>query len=84
MRVAVLITEMEEVVFTLAVLETDADVVTGELEPVTGVVTGAWIWPSPIWEATAPLEVTEATGLEMPNWVEYWYCPVPVTIIWRP
>ena len=49
MRVGVLTTGTEEVVLTLAKLEeTDADVVIGELEPVAEVVTGAWIWPSPI------------------------------------
>lgn len=59
----------------------EADVDTAELEPVAEVLPGAWIWPSLIWETVAPFEVTELTGLEMPNWVEYWYCPVPVTMI---
>lgn len=26
----------------------------------------------------------EGFELEMPNWVEYWNCPVPVTIICKP
>ncbi len=63
---------------------TEADFDTAELEPVAEVLPGAWIWPSLIWETVAPFEVTEPTGLEMPNWVEYWYCPVPLTMICRP
>ena len=63
---------------------TEADFDTAELEPVAEVLPGAWIWPSLIWETVAPFEVAEPTGLEMPNWVEYWYCPVPLTMICRP
>jgi hypothetical protein len=63
---------------------TEVDVDTAELEPVAEVLPGAWIWPSLIWETVALFEVTEPTGLEMPNWVEYWYCPVPLTMICRP
>ncbi len=62
----------------------EAEVDTAELEPVAEVLPGAWIWPSDIWETVAPFEVTAPTGLEMPNWVEYWNCPVPSTMIWRP
>jgi len=96
MIVGSLTVETTEVV--LAELEADADVVTAaadvdtaeadfdtaELEPVAEVLPGAWIWPSLIWETVAPFEVAEPTGLEMPNWVEYWYCPVPLTMICRP
>lgn len=49
-----------EVVFDIAMLELAAEV-----------LPGAWVWPSLLWETVAPFEVTEPTGLEIPNWVEY-------------
>ena len=65
-------------------VDADEEADAAELEPVAEVLTGAWTWPSPIWETVAPCELMEPTGLEMPNWVEYWYCPVPEAMIWMP
>lgn len=45
----------------------------------------------PDWELEAALEVMLVAevaegpaAFEIPNWVEYWYCPVPVAMIWIP
>lgn len=83
---AVVLAELEADVDTAAadVDTTEADVDIAEVEPAAEVLPGAWIWPSLIWETAATFEVTEPRGLEMPNWVEYWYCPVSVTMICRP
>lgn len=61
---------------------------------VAPVVVGTSTCPSLLWltgtEVLLCLVVMETddggwiTSLEMPNWVEYWYCPVPPTMIWIP
>ena len=47
---------------------------------------GIWTCPSESWVAGAAGEEEEdaTSGLDMPNWVEYWNLPVVSSMIWRP
>lgn len=70
----------------------------GDSEGTTRTDVWTLTWPSLVWVTgeslvfaiVEPVDVTlaafvdENSGLERPNWTEYWNWPVPVTMIWSP